>query len=144
MRCTNAFFPNTKIETKGGGRALRNYDILGIDTEGYFRNSTVLGSITVRRSIRGQWSALEREEKIKFWADDRNNSRPGAYEVGVEHGIVDQAPHVDRTRLSMAALLPRLLRKRGAYSRTGAAGAQAAPADRGNQRRCAPGRHSKA
>ena len=64
-----------------------------------------------RRSIRGQWSALEREEKIKFWADDRNNSRPGAYEVGVEHGIVDQAPHVaTRTRLSMAALLARLLR----------------------------------
>jgi hypothetical protein len=44
-----------------------------------------------RRSIRGQWSALEREEKIKFWAEhDRNNSRPGAYEVGVEHGIVSQ------------------------------------------------------
>jgi hypothetical protein len=43
----------------------------------------------VRRSIRGQWSALEREEKIKFWPErDRNNSRPGAYEVGVEHGIV--------------------------------------------------------
>ena len=66
MRCTNAFFPNTKIEAKGGGRALRNYDILESDTDGYFRNSTVLGSITVRRSIRGQWSALEREEKIKF------------------------------------------------------------------------------
>ena len=45
----------------------------------------------MRRSIRGQWSALEREEKIKFWAErDRNNSRPGAYEVGVEHGIVSQ------------------------------------------------------
>src|SRR5207247_5205462 len=44
-----------------------------------------------RRSIRGQWSALEREEKIKFWAErDRNNSRLGAYEVGVEHDIVSQ------------------------------------------------------
>jgi hypothetical protein len=40
-------FPNTKIEAKGGGRALRNYDILEfLDTDGYFRNSTVLGSIT--------------------------------------------------------------------------------------------------
>ena len=40
-------FPNTKIEAKGGGRALRNYDILEfLDTDGYFRNSTVFGSIT--------------------------------------------------------------------------------------------------
>jgi hypothetical protein len=40
-------FPNTKIEAKGGGRALRNYDILEfLDPDGYFRNSTVLGSIT--------------------------------------------------------------------------------------------------
>jgi len=99
-------------EDRSEGRRARAAQLRhpGIDTDGYFRNSTVLGSITVRRSIRGQWSALEREEKIKFWADDRNNSRPGAYEVGVEHGIVDQAPHV-ATRLSMAALLPRLLRK---------------------------------
>ena len=35
--------------------------------------------------MRGQWGALEREEKIKFWAErDRAKSRPGAYEVGVE------------------------------------------------------------
>src|SRR4029453_16921834 len=40
-------FPNTKIEAKGGGRALHNYNILEfLDTDGYFRNSTVLGSIT--------------------------------------------------------------------------------------------------
>src|SRR4029450_9669417 len=39
--------PNTKIEAKGGGRALHNYNILEfLDTDGYFRNSTVLGSIT--------------------------------------------------------------------------------------------------
>ena len=38
--------------------------------------------------IRGQWSALDREEKIKFWAErDRANSRPGAYEVGVEQEL---------------------------------------------------------
>ncbi len=35
--------------------------------------------------MRGQWRALEREEKIKFWAEhDRANSRLGAYEVVVE------------------------------------------------------------
>ena len=35
--------------------------------------------------MRGQWRALEREEKIKFWAErDRAKSLPGAYEVGVE------------------------------------------------------------
>jgi len=35
--------------------------------------------------VRGRWNALEREEKIKAWAErDRANLRPGAYEVGVE------------------------------------------------------------
>jgi hypothetical protein len=39
----------------------------------------------IEHVVRGQWSALEREEKIKFWATrDAANSRPGAYEVGVE------------------------------------------------------------
>ena len=39
----------------------------------------------IEHVVRGQWSALDREEKIKFWAErDRANSRPGAYEVGVE------------------------------------------------------------
>jgi predicted phage terminase large subunit-like protein len=39
----------------------------------------------IEHVVRGQWSALDREEKIKFWAKrDAANSRPGAYEVGVE------------------------------------------------------------
>lgn len=39
----------------------------------------------IEHVVRGQWSSLEREEKIKFWATrDAANSRPGAYEVGVE------------------------------------------------------------
>ncbi len=39
----------------------------------------------IEHVVRGQWSALDREEKIKFWATrDAANSRPGAYEVGVE------------------------------------------------------------
>jgi predicted phage terminase large subunit-like protein len=39
----------------------------------------------IEHVVRGQWRALDREEKIKFWAErDRANSRPGAYEVGVE------------------------------------------------------------
>jgi predicted phage terminase large subunit-like protein len=39
----------------------------------------------IEHVVRGQWGSLDREEKIKFWAErDRANSRPGAYEVGVE------------------------------------------------------------
>ena len=39
----------------------------------------------IEHVVRGQWSALEREEKIKFWAEkDRASLRPGAYEIGVE------------------------------------------------------------
>ena len=40
-------FPATRLDIKGGHRALRNYDMLEfLGCDGYFRNSTVLGSIT--------------------------------------------------------------------------------------------------
>jgi len=39
----------------------------------------------IEHVVRGQWSALEREEKIKHWAsEDRRNSKLGAYEIVVE------------------------------------------------------------
>jgi predicted phage terminase large subunit-like protein len=39
----------------------------------------------IEHVVRGQWGALDREEKIKYWAErDRAQLRPGAYEVGVE------------------------------------------------------------
>ena len=39
----------------------------------------------IEHVVRGRWGALEREEKIKFWAQsDQRNCRPGAYEIGVE------------------------------------------------------------
>jgi hypothetical protein len=41
------WYTGLSSEAKGGGRAVRNYDIMEfLDTDGYFRNSTVLGSIT--------------------------------------------------------------------------------------------------
>src|SRR4029078_6444045 len=39
----------------------------------------------IEHVVRGRWGALEREERIKFWAqNDQRNCRPGAYEIGVE------------------------------------------------------------
>jgi hypothetical protein len=92
IQCTNAFFPTRRSKRRAAGARCAT------TTSWNFSTTTATSAIPpcsdrsrARRSIRGQWSALEREEKIKFWAErDRNNSRPGAYEVGVEHGIVSQ------------------------------------------------------
>jgi hypothetical protein len=47
-------FPMTRIAPKGSGVALRNFDILEfIGTDGYFRNSTVLGAITGEAPLSG-------------------------------------------------------------------------------------------
>jgi hypothetical protein len=43
------------------------------------------GSFVIEHVARGQWAALEREQKIKYWAErDRKLCRPGAYEVVIE------------------------------------------------------------
>jgi predicted phage terminase large subunit-like protein len=43
------------------------------------------GSFVIEHVARGQWAALEREQKIKYWAErDRKQCRPGAYEVVIE------------------------------------------------------------
>jgi predicted phage terminase large subunit-like protein len=74
-------FPKTRIASKGGNAALRNYDILEfLDTDGYFRNSTVLGSITgealdvgvVDDPIKGRLEAnsLNIRDKVWMWLTD--------------------------------------------------------------------------
>jgi predicted phage terminase large subunit-like protein len=74
-------FPETQISSKGSGTALRNYDILEfLDTDGYFRNSTVLGSITgealdigvVDDPIKGRVEAnsLNIRDKVWMWLTD--------------------------------------------------------------------------
>jgi hypothetical protein len=76
-------FPETRIAPKGSGEALRNYDILEFldtDGEGYFRNSTVLGSITgealdigvVDDPIKGRIEAnsLNNRDKVWMWLTD--------------------------------------------------------------------------
>jgi hypothetical protein len=79
-------FPNTRIAPKGSGVALRNYDILEfIGTDGYFRNSTVLGSITgealdlgvIDDPIKGRAEAnsLLQRDKVWNWLTDDVFSR---------------------------------------------------------------------
>lgn len=69
-------FPQTQIAPKGSGVALRNYDILEfIGTDGYFRNSTVLGSITgealdigvIDDPIKGRAEANSELQREKVW-----------------------------------------------------------------------------
>jgi predicted phage terminase large subunit-like protein len=81
-------FPDTRIAMKGSGEALRNYDILEFldtDGEGYFRNSTVMGSINgesldigvIDDPIKGRLEAnsLNNRDKVWLWLMDDMFSR---------------------------------------------------------------------
>jgi predicted phage terminase large subunit-like protein len=72
-------------------KSVRYWDKAGTESEDAAYTAGVLmhqlkdNRFVVEHVVRGQWSALDREEKIKFWAHrDRDNLRPGAYEVVVE------------------------------------------------------------
>jgi predicted phage terminase large subunit-like protein len=71
-------------------KACRYWDKGGTEGGGAYTAGVLMlklrnGSYVIEHVVRGQWSALEREEKIKFWAKhDSVKFNPGAYEIGVE------------------------------------------------------------
>jgi predicted phage terminase large subunit-like protein len=71
-------------------KSVRYYDKGGTEGGGAYTAGVLMHALkdktyVIEHVVRGQWGALEREEKIRFWAErDAKNSRPGAYEVGVE------------------------------------------------------------
>jgi hypothetical protein len=71
-------------------KSCRYWDKAGTEDGGAYTAGALLHQLkdnrfVIEHVVRGQWSALQREEKIRFWAErDAKNSRPGAYEVGVE------------------------------------------------------------
>jgi predicted phage terminase large subunit-like protein len=71
-------------------KSVRYWDKGGTEGGGAFTAGALLhkmrdNTFIIEHVVRGQWSALQREEKIRFWAEhDAKNARPGAYEVGVE------------------------------------------------------------
>jgi predicted phage terminase large subunit-like protein len=71
-------------------RSVRYVDKAGTEGGGAWTAMVLMhkmrdGSYVIEHAVRGQWSALEREEKIKFWAKhDSAKLKPGAYEIGVE------------------------------------------------------------
>jgi predicted phage terminase large subunit-like protein len=82
---TLQFLDRTKIRRtvrywdKGGSQDTGSY------TAGVLMHKMLDETYVIEHVVRGQWSALEREEKIKTWAKtDKTNSKPGAYEVVVE------------------------------------------------------------
>jgi hypothetical protein len=82
---TLSVFDRTKVL-----KSCRYWDKAGTEDGGAFTAGALLHQLkdnrfVIEHVVRGQWSALDREDKIKFWAErDRANLRPGAYEVGVE------------------------------------------------------------
>jgi predicted phage terminase large subunit-like protein len=71
-------------------KSVRYWDKGGTEGGGAFTAGALLHALkdktyVLEHVVRGQWGALEREEKIRFWAErDAKSLRPGAYEVGVE------------------------------------------------------------
>jgi predicted phage terminase large subunit-like protein len=89
-------FPIEKLKTLSMldrdkiSRSVRYVDKAGTEGGGAWTAMVLMhkmrdGSYVIEHAVRGQWSALEREEKIKFWAKhDSAKLKPGAYEIGVE------------------------------------------------------------
>jgi len=71
-------------------RSVRFWDKAGTTDGGAYTAGVLMhklkdGRFVIEHVVRGQWSALEREQKIKFWAtQDRQNTRGHTCEVGVE------------------------------------------------------------
>jgi predicted phage terminase large subunit-like protein len=53
-------------------------------TAGVLMHSMHDGRFVIEHVVRGQWSALEREQKIKYWAEQDRKAIKGSYEIGVE------------------------------------------------------------
>jgi predicted phage terminase large subunit-like protein len=71
-------------------RSVRYVDKAGTEAGGAYTAMVLMHYLkdktyVIEHVVRGQWAALEREQKIKHWATlDRKNCRPGAYEVVIE------------------------------------------------------------
>jgi predicted phage terminase large subunit-like protein len=53
-------------------------------TAGVLMHAMHDGRFVIEHVVRGQWSALEREQKIKYWAEQDRKAIKGSYEIGVE------------------------------------------------------------
>lgn len=70
-------------------RSVRYIDKAGTEDGGAFTAMVLMHmlhdkSYVIEHVVRGQWSALEREERIKFWAKQDRTVLKTSYEVGVE------------------------------------------------------------
>jgi predicted phage terminase large subunit-like protein len=89
-------FPIEKLKTVSYldrdsiAKSVRYWDKAGTEDDGACTAGALLHMTRDKRYIiehvvKGQWGALEREQKIKFWAEqDRRNLKAGMYEVGIE------------------------------------------------------------
>jgi predicted phage terminase large subunit-like protein len=77
------------LDRKRVKRSVRYWDKAGTEhggafTVGVLMHAMIEGTYVIEHVVRGQWSALEREEKIKFWAKHDRSLIKGSYEIGVE------------------------------------------------------------
>jgi predicted phage terminase large subunit-like protein len=70
-------------------RSVRYIDKAGTEEGGAFTAMVLMhkmhdGQFVIEHMARGQWAALEREERLKFWATNDQKTLKTSYEVGVE------------------------------------------------------------
>jgi predicted phage terminase large subunit-like protein len=78
------------LDRKQVVKSVRYIDKAGTEGGGAYTAMVLMHQLkdktfVIEHVVRGQWAALEREERIKFWAHaDRKLCHPGAYEVVIE------------------------------------------------------------
>jgi hypothetical protein len=74
------------------------------------------GTFVIEHVVRGQWSELEREQRIRYWAEQDRRQLRGDYEIGVEQepgsGGKESAEATIGCWRAIAATLTRLLEAR--------------------------------
>jgi predicted phage terminase large subunit-like protein len=89
-------FPIDKLQTlpfwdrRDIKRSVRYWDKAGTGSDdaaftvGVLMHMLKDGRFVIEHVIRGRWSALEREQKVKLWAERDHRQIKGGYEIGVE------------------------------------------------------------
>jgi predicted phage terminase large subunit-like protein len=78
-RCRDGILKSVRYWDKAGSKDAGAY------TAGVLMHRMKDGRFVIEHVARGQWSALEREQQIKYWAEhDKGMLRHTPYEIGVE------------------------------------------------------------
>ena len=97
-------------------RSVRYVDKAGTEDGGAYTAMVLMHLLhdktyVIEHVARGQWSALEREERIKFWAKQDRAVLKTSYEIGVEQEPGSAGKEMRREHHSQSRRLPSVRRQ---------------------------------